>query len=150
MLWAAFVHLRVRAGRGYPELDYATEFPEKRYDDPDYVLPKVALIIGKDPLVSNPDGLFGHALVDMMKRGTELIVVDPRATWLATRAKYFLQLRPAPTRRCICPCATSSSAKTCTITTSATTGCTASRNSPNAAPSIRLRWRRPSRAFPKS
>ena len=81
-------------GAGYPELDYATEFPEKRYDDPDYVLPKVALIIGKDPLVSNPDGLFGHALVDMMKRGTELIVVDPRATWLATRAKYFLQLRP--------------------------------------------------------
>ena len=44
--------------------------------------------------MSNPDGLFGHALVDMMKRGTELIVVDPRATWLATRAKYFLQLRP--------------------------------------------------------
>ena len=81
-------------GAGYPELDYATEFPELRYDAPNYVLPKCALIIGKDPLVSNPDGLFGHALVDMMKRGTELIVVDPRATWLATRAKYFLQLRP--------------------------------------------------------
>lgn len=30
----------------------------------------------------------------MMKRGTELIIVDPRATWLASRAKYFLQLRP--------------------------------------------------------
>ncbi|HIW75195.1 MAG TPA: molybdopterin-dependent oxidoreductase [Candidatus Gordonibacter avicola] len=80
--------------RGYPELDYATAFPEKRYDDPDYTLSKVALVVGKNPLVSNPDGLFGHALVDMMKRGTELIIVDPRATWLASRAKYFLQLRP--------------------------------------------------------
>jgi anaerobic selenocysteine-containing dehydrogenase len=29
-----------------------------------------------------------------MKRGTELIVIDPRINWLATRAKYVLQLRP--------------------------------------------------------
>jgi len=29
-----------------------------------------------------------------MKRGTKLIVVDPRLTWLASRAEYWLQLRP--------------------------------------------------------
>lgn len=29
-----------------------------------------------------------------MKRGTKLIVVDPRANWLATRAEHHLQLRP--------------------------------------------------------
>ena len=65
-------------------------------DPVDQTLAKLAPYLdrGDDncPLVSNPDGLFGHALVDMMKRGTELIIVDPRATWLASRAKYFLQL----------------------------------------------------------
>lgn len=81
-------------GAGYPEVDFASEFPELRYDDPRYVLPETVLVAGKAPLESNPDGLFGHALIDMMKRGTELIVVDCRATWLATRAKYFMQVRP--------------------------------------------------------
>lgn len=52
------------------------------------------LVWGRDPLRSNPDGLFGHSIVDMMKRGMKLIVADPRANWLATRAEVHLQLRP--------------------------------------------------------
>ena len=29
-----------------------------------------------------------------MKRGTKLIVVDPRCTWIASRAEHWLQIRP--------------------------------------------------------
>jgi anaerobic selenocysteine-containing dehydrogenase len=80
-------------GAGVPEMDYASGFPDQ-YDDPRYELPKYVLVWGKNPLISNPDGLWGHCLIELMKRGTELIVVDPRMTWLATRAKHVLRLRP--------------------------------------------------------
>lgn len=80
-------------GAGYPEVDYAATF-EKRYDDPEYVLPECLLICGKDPIKSNPDGFYGHAVVEMMKKGTKLIVIDPRMTWLASRADIWLQVRP--------------------------------------------------------
>lgn len=80
-------------GAGYPEMDWAQYFPD-RYDDPRYEVPKYILIWGKDPLYSNPDGFFGHCVIDLMKRGSRLIVVDPRVTWLATRADYHLALRP--------------------------------------------------------
>jgi anaerobic selenocysteine-containing dehydrogenase len=81
-------------GAGYPELDYAAMFQEKRFDDPEYELSKVAIIWGKEPLKSNADGLFGHAIVDMMKRGTKIISVDPRLTFWGKNAEYWLQLRP--------------------------------------------------------
>lgn len=65
-----------------------------RYDNPEWICPKFMLIWGRDPLRSNPDGLFGHSIIEMMRRGMKLIVVDPRANWLATRAEVHLQLRP--------------------------------------------------------
>ena len=34
-------------------------------------------------------------MVEAMKRGSELVVVDPRLTWMAAKAKYWLPLRPA-------------------------------------------------------
>lgn len=80
-------------GAGYPELDYAAYFPD-RYDDPRYEVPKYIMLWGKDPLFSNPDGFFGHALIDLMKRGSKFITVDPRLTWVGARAEYHLQLRP--------------------------------------------------------
>lgn len=80
-------------GAGYPEMDYAAFFPD-RYDDPRYEVPKYILIWGKNPIYSNPDGLFGHAVVDLMKRGSKLITVDSRVTWLGVRAEYHIQLRP--------------------------------------------------------
>ena len=80
-------------GAGYPELDYAAFFPD-RYDDPRYEVPKYIILWGKSPLQSNPDGFFGHAIIDLMKRGSKLIVIDPRLTWLASRAEFHLQLRP--------------------------------------------------------
>jgi anaerobic selenocysteine-containing dehydrogenase len=80
-------------GAPYPEMDYAGQYPD-RYDDPRFKLPECIMLWGKHPLESNPDGFFGHSITDMMRLGTKLIVVDPRMTWLSSRAEYALQLRP--------------------------------------------------------
>ncbi len=81
-------------GGGYPEIDYAARYPD-RYEHPGWEAPKYIMLWGKDPLKSNADGLWGHAIVDLMKDyGTKLITVDPRVTWIGTKAEYNLQLRP--------------------------------------------------------
>ncbi|BCS58477.1 dehydrogenase [Adlercreutzia equolifaciens subsp. celatus] len=81
------------SGIAYTEVDYAGTL-EKRYDDPEYKVPEVIVLWGKEPLASNPDGLFGHAIIDMMKRGSKIIAVDPRVTWIANKADYHLRIRP--------------------------------------------------------
>ena len=80
-------------GAPYLEIDNAIGFPE-RYDSDKWECPKYILNWGRDPLRSNPDGLWGHSFVDMMKRGAKLINVDPRVNWLSVRSAYYLQLRP--------------------------------------------------------
>lgn len=80
-------------GSGYTEADFGHGHP-LQYDDPAYTLPEYVLLWGKDPLRSNPDGLWGHGLVEVMKRGTKLINVDPRMNWLSSRAEYAVQVRP--------------------------------------------------------
>lgn len=75
------------------DIDWAGAFPD-RYDDPHYVVPKYVLLWGKAPLASNPDGMFGHAIIDLMKRGTKIITADPRMHWLATKAEHVMRLRP--------------------------------------------------------
>jgi len=67
---------------------------EERYDSPLWKVPECILVWANNPLVSNPDGFFGHWLVDCMKKGSKLIVIDPRLTWLASRADLWLQIRP--------------------------------------------------------
>ena len=69
--------------------DYAQQFPD-RYDNPQWEQPDLIVIWGNNPVVSNSDGLYGHWVVDCMKRGTKAIVIDPRLTWLASRAELFL------------------------------------------------------------
>lgn len=64
-----------------------------RYDDPNYKIPEVLMIWGNNPLQSNADGFFGHWVIDLMRRGSKLIVIDPRMTWLASKADLFLQVR---------------------------------------------------------
>lgn len=78
---------------GYPEIDIAAWSPQ-RYDDPNFVLPELVVCWGKDPLPSNPDGFFGHAVVDMLKRGSKGIMIDPRVTWLGSRCEKVIQVRP--------------------------------------------------------
>jgi anaerobic selenocysteine-containing dehydrogenase len=51
-------------------------------------------IWGNNPVVSNADGFYGHWVVDCMRRGTKLVVIDPRLTWLASKAELWLQIRP--------------------------------------------------------
>ncbi len=80
-------------GAPYPEIDYAGGLPGG-YDDPVYQVPEMIVQWGKEPIVSNPDGLFGHAVIDLMKRGTKLMTIDPRLTWTGALADYHLQLRP--------------------------------------------------------
>ena len=80
------------AGTTYPEWDYAGALPG-RWEDERYELTECLVVWGKAPLESNPDGFFGHAVIDAMRRGTRLIVIDPRVNWLATRADIHLQLR---------------------------------------------------------
>ena len=80
-------------GATYPEMDYAGGLPG-RYDDPMFKLPELIVFWGKDPLPTNGDGLFGHAAIDMMRRGSKLMSIDPRVNWVSTRADWHLRLRP--------------------------------------------------------
>jgi anaerobic selenocysteine-containing dehydrogenase len=72
-----------------------SQFLEKRYEDPEYVVPKCTVVWAQNPPPTCPDGFFGHWVVDVMKRGSELVVIDPRVTWIASRAKIHLQIRPS-------------------------------------------------------
>ena len=67
---------------------------EQSYDDPQFENPEVCVIWCCYPLVSNADGFYGHWIVDEMRAGTKLIVIDPRFNWMAAQAEYYLQLRP--------------------------------------------------------
>ncbi len=58
------------------------------------VKPACILVWGHNPLVSSPDGELGFSLRDVLARDPQLIVVDPRRTALARRARLWLQLRP--------------------------------------------------------
>jgi len=78
---------------GFAVVDASQAHPD-RYDNPEYEFPETLVIWGNNPVVSNSDGFFGHWVVDMMKRGTKLIVIDPRLTWLAAKADLWLQVRP--------------------------------------------------------
>jgi len=77
----------------YCVLDAAQWLPE-RYDDPKYEIPKCVIVWGYNIPASCPDNVFGHWLIDLMKRGTEIVAVDPRLTWFASRARKWLRLRP--------------------------------------------------------
>lgn len=73
--------------------DCSQQFPD-RYDDPEYQLPETMFIWGNYPLTANSDGLYGHWIIDLMRRGTKIVMVDPRVTWLSARAAIHLPVRP--------------------------------------------------------
>ena len=64
-----------------------------RYEHEGWVPPKNIFVWGNNPIKSNADGNLGHWVVDCMKRGSRLVVVDPKLTWLAARADLWLQVR---------------------------------------------------------
>jgi anaerobic selenocysteine-containing dehydrogenase len=65
-----------------------------RYDDPRFEVPKCMIVWGYDIPATCPDNLFGHWIIDLMKRGTKIISIDPRLSWFASRAEHWLRLRP--------------------------------------------------------
>ena len=73
--------------------DYSAHFAD-RYNNPKWKLPEVILVWGQNAIISNPDSSFGHWIIECMKRGSKLIVVDPMLTWMASKADYWLQVRP--------------------------------------------------------
>jgi len=55
---------------------------------------KLVMVWGSNPTSTNEEGEISSLLLEQIKNGTGLIVVDPRQTELAKKAKIWLQLRP--------------------------------------------------------
>ena len=77
----------------YSVFDAAQWLPG-RYDNPEYKVPECMIIWGYNIAATCPDNLFGHWIIDLMKKGTKIICIDPRLSWFASRSKYWLQIRP--------------------------------------------------------
>lgn len=58
------------------------------------VNPECVLVWGHNPVVSGPSCEIQFRVKDCIKKGTKLIVVDPRKTEMAKKAEIWLQLRP--------------------------------------------------------
>lgn len=54
----------------------------------------MVLLWGSNPTATNEEGAICRPLLDQVRAGTRLMVVDPRRTALADRADHFLQLKP--------------------------------------------------------
>lgn len=76
------------------EIADCAQFVQERYDNINWQVPECIILWGNNPFVSNSDGFLGHWIIECMKRGSEIIVIDPRRTWAATRAKIWMQIRP--------------------------------------------------------
>jgi anaerobic selenocysteine-containing dehydrogenase len=55
---------------------------------------KTIVLWGSNITSTNEEGAICSLLLKQLKNGTELIVIDPRKTELAQKAKYWLQIRP--------------------------------------------------------
>ncbi|MCF8030364.1 MAG: molybdopterin-dependent oxidoreductase [Desulfohalobiaceae bacterium] len=73
--------------------DAAQWLPE-RYEHPSYEVPECIIVWGQTIQATCPDGFFAHWIVDLMKKGTQIMVIDPRYSWFAARSKHWLQIRP--------------------------------------------------------
>ena len=72
-----------------------SQFRATRYEeDPDWQTPECIIVWGTNPVINNADAFLGHWIVECMKRGTELITIDPKCTWMAAKSKYWIRLRP--------------------------------------------------------
>ena len=73
--------------------DCGQQFADQ-YNNPAYRRPEVMFIWGNYPLRSNPDGFFGHWVVDLMKKGMKIVMIDPKVTWLSSKSILHLKVRP--------------------------------------------------------
>lgn len=56
--------------------------------------PACLVVWGSNKIVTHGDGVIGVRLLKALKRGSALVVIDPRRTTLASKARYWLQIRP--------------------------------------------------------
>ena len=77
----------------YCVFDAGQWLPE-RYESPRFRIPECIVVWGYNIGATCADNLFGHWIIDLMKRGTKIIAVDPRLTWFASRATKWLRVRP--------------------------------------------------------
>ena len=75
--------------------DCSQQFTD-RYDNPEYQIFETMFIWGNYPLRANSDGFYGHWVVDLMKRGMEVVMIDPKVTWLSAHSRLHLRPRPPP------------------------------------------------------
>jgi anaerobic selenocysteine-containing dehydrogenase len=61
--------------------------------DPDYAQSRCMILWAHNPEASWP-GLYLYDINDGLKKGSKLIVIDPRRTRFAEKADHFLQIRP--------------------------------------------------------
>ncbi|MGI6071431.1 MAG: molybdopterin-dependent oxidoreductase [Lachnospiraceae bacterium] len=78
------------------QFEDAAQLSPERYNDPEFKVPELMIIWGRGTRGSQcADHYYSsHWVIDLMKRGTKIIVIDPRRTWMSTRAEKWLQLRP--------------------------------------------------------
>jgi anaerobic selenocysteine-containing dehydrogenase len=76
----------------YCVFDAGQWLPE-RYESPKFRTPECTVVWGYNIGATCPDNLFGHWIIDLMKRGTKIIAIDPRLSWFASRATKWLRLR---------------------------------------------------------
>ena len=79
--------------------DCSQQFPD-RYDNPSWRCPETAWSCGATTrLRANSDGFYGHWIIDLMKRGMKIMMVDPRVTWLSPEGRRALAARASRHRR---------------------------------------------------
>ena len=78
------------AGREVTGMHTCGFYPVANFHHPS----KVVILWGSNITSTNEEGEICSLLLDQVRNGTELIVVDPRKTTLAKKAKFWLQLRP--------------------------------------------------------
>jgi anaerobic selenocysteine-containing dehydrogenase len=55
---------------------------------------KTVMLWGSNITSTNEEGMICSLLLKQLQKGTELIIIDPRKTELAQKAKFWLQIRP--------------------------------------------------------
>lgn len=78
---------------GCLDADVGQFFPD-HFDNPKAKVPDLIVVWGCDPLISNADGFFAPNIMDCLKLGSKLIVVDHRVTWLGAHAEVLARIRP--------------------------------------------------------
>lgn len=73
--------------------DYSQNFLD-RYDNPEWRPPEWIVVWGNNSIVSSADGTMGCWITDCMKRGSKVITIDPKLTWIAGKSEYWLQVKP--------------------------------------------------------